>query len=139
MNKNFYTIEFKTIKSDLPGSLTFFESSKEIPFIIKRIYYTYNVPTSSKRGMHAHKNLMQVLWCPYGEIKVEINDGLEKHTIFLNSPNKGLILLKGYWRDLYWIKKSSILFVGASEYYSADDYIRDFNSYLKYVKEGGYK
>jgi dTDP-4-dehydrorhamnose 3,5-epimerase-like enzyme len=139
MNKYCYSIKFKTVKSDLQGSLSFFESYKEIPFTIKRIYFTYNVPSGSKRGLHAHKNLKQVLWCPYGKIKVVVNDGLENHTFTLNSPDKGLILLKGYWRYLYWIQEDSILCVAASELFSENDYIRDFDSYLKYVKEGGYK
>ncbi len=50
-------IKFKQIGNDSIGFLSFFEANKDIPFEIKRIYYIYNVPTGTKRGMHAHKEL----------------------------------------------------------------------------------
>ncbi|MGB3973863.1 MAG: FdtA/QdtA family cupin domain-containing protein, partial [Peptococcia bacterium] len=57
-------INFKSIGNEKSGYLSFFESQKDIPFEIKRIYYIYDVPVNTKRGMHAHRNLQQVLWCP---------------------------------------------------------------------------
>ena len=57
------------------GSLSFFEVEKDIPFEIKRIYYIYEVPAEEKRGMHAHKALEQVLWCPYGSIEIVLDNG----------------------------------------------------------------
>lgn len=118
------------------GYLSFFESKLDIPFEIKRIYYTYEVPVGSKRGMHAHKNLQQVLWCPYGEIEIVLDNGKEKKSYLLDSPGKALLVLKGYWRDLYWKKEGSVLCAAASDYYSEEDYIRDYNEFLKFVEEG---
>ncbi len=74
MNKR---ISFKKIGNESIGFLSFFEANKDIPFDIKRIYYTYNVPIGTKRGMHAHKELNQFLWCPYGIIKVVLDNGCE--------------------------------------------------------------
>lgn len=121
---------------DKKGYLSFFESNKDIPFEIKRIYYTYDVSVGTKRGMHAHKDLQQVLWCPYGAIEVILDDGKEKSIYLLDSPEKALVILKGYWRDIYWRKEGSVLCVAASEYYDEEDYIRDYDEFLKYVKEG---
>ena len=118
------------------GYLSFFESKKDIPFDIKRIYYTYDVPVDTKRGMHAHKNLQQILWCPYGSIEIVLDDGVKKEGYLLDSPEKALIVGNGVWRDMYWRKEGSVLCVAASEYYSEDDYIRDYDTFLKYVKEG---
>lgn len=118
------------------GYLSFFEANKHIPFAIKRIYYTYDVPLEIKRGMHAHKNLQQVLWCPYGEIEVVLDNGKEKISYSLDSPQKALLVLKGYWHDMYWKKEDSVLCAAASDYYNEEDYIRDYNEFLKYVKEG---
>lgn len=118
------------------GYLSFFEAEKDFPFSIKRIYYTYGVPVGTKRGMHAHKKLLQVLWCPYGEIEVVLDDGKEKINYLLNSPEKALLVSKGYWRDMYWKKEGSVLCVAASDYYNEEDYIRDYEDFLRYVKEG---
>lgn len=129
-------VNIKTNGNHNTGYLSFFESKKDIPFDIKRIYYTYDVPLDSKRGMHAHKNLQQILWCPYGSIEVILDDGVNKESHFLDSPEKALLVLKGYWHDMYWRKEGSVLCVAASEYYNEDDYIRDYNMFLEYVKEG---
>lgn len=119
------------------GYLSFFESQHDIPFEIKRIYYTYDVPVNVKRGMHAHKTLQQLMWCPYGEIEIILDDGKEQRTYLLNSPDTALIVLKGVWRNIYWRKEGSVLCVAASDYYTEDDYIRDYDEFLKYA-EGGY-
>ena len=42
--------------SEARGNLTFVEGGRHIPFEIKRVYYTYDVPGGSDRGAHAHKN-----------------------------------------------------------------------------------
>lgn len=133
--KNFL-VSIKTNGDDKQGLLSYFEANKDIPFNIKRIYYTYNVPIRTKRGMHAHKELQQILWCPYGEIEVILDNGKEKTSYLLDSPEKALFVLKGYWHDMYWKKEGSVLCVAASDYYSEDDYIRDYDEFLKYVEEG---
>lgn len=129
-------INFKTYGNESLGYLSIFESKKDIPFDIKRIYYIYDVLNATKRGMHAHKRLQQVLWCPYGTIVVTLDDGIEKQSYVLDSPEKGLLVGNGIWRDMYWEKEGSVLCVAASEYYNEEDYIRDYDEFLKYVKEG---
>jgi dTDP-4-dehydrorhamnose 3,5-epimerase-like enzyme len=118
------------------GCLSFFEANRDIPFDIKRIYYTYDVPVGVKRGMHAHKRLKQALWCPYGIIEIVLNDGVKEESYILDSPEKLLLLGKGVWRDMYWRKEGSVLCVAASDYYDEGDYIRSYDEFLKYVEEG---
>jgi dTDP-4-dehydrorhamnose 3,5-epimerase-like enzyme len=129
-------INLKKIGTPEDGYISVFESNKDIPFEIKRVYYTYFVPVNVKRGMHAHKKLQQLLWCPYGKIEVILDDGQKKETFILDSPDKGLLVLKGFWRDMYWRKEGSVLCVAVSDYYSEEDYIRDYDEFLKYAKEG---
>lgn len=136
--KNLF-INIKTSGNSEIGYLSFFESNKDIPFEIKRVYYTYNVPIETVRGMHAHKSLQQVLWCPYGEVEVILDNGKEKVSYLLNSPEKALLVLKGYWHDMYWKMERSVLCVAASDYYDEDDYIRDYDQFLKYVEKGYWK
>lgn len=129
-------LSIKTNGFPATGYLSYFESEKDIPFPIRRIYYTYDVPVGTKRGMHAHKKLQQILWCPYGEIEVILDNGKERTNYLLDSPEKALLVLKGYWHDMYWKKEGSVLCVAASDYYNEDDYIRDYDEFLKYVEEG---
>jgi len=135
--KNNRLIHFDKMGDIYKGYLSFIETNKDIPFEIKRIYYIYDVPLGTERGKHAHKKLQQVLWCPYGEVEVVLDNGKEKTSYLLDSPDKVLIVLKGFWRDMYWRKEGSVLCVAASDYYNEDDYIRDYDEFLNYA-EGGY-
>jgi dTDP-4-dehydrorhamnose 3,5-epimerase-like enzyme len=126
----------RTRGSTEQGFLSFFESGNDVPFTIERVYYIYDVPVETRRGMHVHKTLQQVLWCPYGEIEVILDDGNEKKSYLLDSPEKALLVLRGYWRDMYWRKEGSVLCVAASDYYDEADYIRDYDEFLRYVREG---
>lgn len=125
--------------NDNTGYLSFVESEKNLPFSVKRVYYTYDVPVGMKRGLHAHKELNQFIWCPYGEIEVILDDGVEKKSFLLDSPDKGLLVLKGYWHDMYWRKENSVLCALASDYYNEEDYIRDYSEFLEYVNRGYWK
>lgn len=120
------------------GHLSFFEAMRDIPFEIKRVYYTYNVAVGVKRGMHAHKRLNQLLWCPYGTIEVILDDGTKRESYILNSPDKGLIIGNGIWREMYWKNEASVLCVVASDYYDESDYIRNYDEFLEYINEGKY-
>ena len=134
MNK---LINLKKVGNGSQGCLSFFESNKDIPFEIKRIYYIYDVSVDTKRGMHAHKTLNQALWCPHGKIEIVLDNGNCTKSFILDSPEKVLLVGKGIWRDMFWRAEGSVLCVAASDYYSEQDYIRDYDDYLKYVK-GGY-
>lgn len=118
------------------GFLSFFEARKDTPFPIKRIYYIYDVPVHTQRGMHAHKALQQMIWCPYGEVEITLDDGKEKTRYVLDKPDKALLVLDGYWREMVWKKEGSVLCVAASDYYDEADYIRNYSEFLDYVEEG---
>ena len=124
-------IEVKEIISN-GGSLSFFEKGTEINFDIKRIYYIYKFSQENKRGFHAHKNLKQVMFCPYGKIEVGFTNGKEKQIYVLDNPTKILVVEKGYWREFISLKEESILCVAASEIYNENDYIRDYEEYLNW-------
>ncbi len=131
-----YIIYNKVSCNEQLGNLSFFEANKDVPFEIKRIYYIYGVNDGIKRGFHAHRNLKQALWCPYGRITIMLDNGKEKQYYELDNPNKMLILKKGYWREMYWKTKDSVLCVAASEHYDESDYIRNYDDYKQLISEG---
>jgi hypothetical protein len=126
---------FKSFGNQADGYLSFFEDF-DIGFSIKRIYYTYGASLGTKRGCHAHKELQQMAWCPYGDITFILDDGKKREEVRLDNPSVGLKIGKGIWREIIWNKADSVLCVAASTHYDESDYIRDYDEFLRHVKEG---
>jgi dTDP-4-dehydrorhamnose 3,5-epimerase-like enzyme len=123
------------IKGDERGSLIAIEEFKNIPFEIKRVYYIFGTKKGIRRGLHAHKNLQQVAICVRGTCKFLLDNGKNKiKDIILDSPNKGLFIDKMIWREMYDFSDDCVLLVLANEYYDKNDYIRNYNEFLKKVK-----
>ena len=117
--------------SDTRGYLSVVENGVDIPFEIKRIYYLYMVPEVA-RGAHAHKELQQLLIATSGSVEVIMDDGTNKKSFMLDRPWKGLLIPAGLWRDLENFSGGAVLMCLASEKYDAEDYIRDYDEFLKY-------
>lgn len=122
--------------SDPRGNLTFIENSKHIPFDIKRVYYLYDVPAGVARGGHAHINLTQVAIALAGSFDFLLDNGVEKERYTLNSPYKGLLIQNSTWREMENFSSGSVCLVLASNAYSEDDYIRNYETFLQSCKKG---
>lgn len=120
--------------SDPRGNLTPIEGGQDLPFDIKRIYYLYDVPSGESRGAHAHKELQQLIIAANGSFTITLNDGKNKKAFTLNRPYQGLYVVPGIWRDLDDFSSGAVLLCLASEHYKAEDYIRDYDEFLKYKK-----
>lgn len=118
--------------SEKKGNLTVVENGITVPFPVRRVYYLYDVPGGEARGSHAHKELYQLIVAASGSFSVTLDDGNVKRTFVLNRPYQGLLVVPGIWRDLYDFSSGAICLVLASENYDAEDYIRDYNSFLKH-------
>ena len=116
------------------GNLVALEVGKEVPFKIKRIYYMYGTGHGVRRGYHAHKKLKQILICVHGECRIHLDDGSSKKEIHLSKPYEGIFLKNNIWREMYGFSEDAVLLVLASELYDENDYIRDYNEFLKYEK-----
>lgn len=128
-------INIKTIPTTNSGELSFFEGMHDVPFEIKRIYYISKVPEGIRRGFHAHKQLKQLLFCPYGSIQLVIDNGISRDEITLCDPSIGVVIEQPVWREMLWLQKNSVLCVAASDFYSEEDYVRNYDVFLQYVKE----
>ena len=104
------------------------------PFDIKRVYYLYDIPSSAKRGGHAHRNLQQILIAISGSFDVVLKDGNSSKTIILNKPDKGLLIKNNIWRELENFSSGAVCLVLASDVYKKEDYIRDYDEFLKSKK-----
>ncbi len=119
---------------DPRGNLTFIESDNHIPFDIKRVYYTYDVPGGSERGSHAHKNLQQLIVAMSGSFDVVLDDGEQQKRFHLNRSYYGLYVPSMLWRTIDNFSSGSVCMVLASELYDGNDYFRNYDEFLTAVK-----
>lgn len=117
------------------GNLTFIESSRHIPFDIKRVYYLYDVPGGAERGGHAHKEMKQLIVAMSGSFDVVLDNGTEKKRYHLNRSYYGLYIAPMIWRELDNFSSGSVCLSLVSTWYDESDYYRDYNLFLKEVRQ----
>ena len=118
---------------DARGKLISLESKKNIPFEIKRVYYICDTLPDQNRGMHAHKNMEQIIVAMDGACQFVLDDGIKREKIWLNRPDVGLYIGKNMWREMRHFSYGCKLMVLASDYYDENEYIRDYEEFLRGV------
>lgn len=119
--------------TDPRGNLTVAEGLDKVPFEIKRAYWVYDVPAGESRGGHAHKRLYQLVVALSGSFTVTLDDGHERQTVLLNHPWQGLLIETNTWRTLDDFSSGAVCLVLASEHFEEEDYIYDYDEFLRYV------
>ncbi|MDT8068089.1 MAG: FdtA/QdtA family cupin domain-containing protein [Terriglobia bacterium] len=115
--------------ADPRGNLTFIESSRHVPFDIKRVFYLYDVPTGADRGAHAHRALHQCLICLAGSFGVTLDDGRRSRRVTLNRPWRGLHVPPMIWAAEVDFNPGSVCMVLASALYDERDYYRVYEEF----------
>ena len=127
------TINFQPL-GDERGSLIALESNKSVPFDIKRVYYIFDTKWGVSRGFHAHLNLKQVVVCVKGSCRFVLDNGKQKEEIILDDATEGLLIEGLTWREMYDFSPDCVLIILANKYYNENDYIRDYDEFLKEIK-----
>lgn len=122
-------------RGDERGYLTVVESTKNVPFEIKRVYYLTGLSEDMPRGFHAHKELQQVAICLSGSCKVLLDDGINKEWVELNSPEQALRIEPMVWHEMHDFTADCIFMVFASDFYQESDYIRDYSVFMGCLNE----
>ena len=117
------------------GQLVAIEATKDLPFEVRRVYYIHDTLPGVRRGFHAHRNLQQILLCVNGSCKIHLDNGTDTAEVLLDKPNIGLYISNDMWREMYDFTPGAVLLVLASEYYDEADYIRNYNDFIKMVRE----
>lgn len=116
------------------GNITPVHGNINVPFDIKRVFYSYDIPGGESRGAHAHRECHQFLVAASGAYEVLLDDGVNRRTVLLNRPFFGLHVPPGIWTSEQAFSSGSICLVLASHGYTEEDYIRDYDDYLAYIK-----
>lgn len=126
----------KLVKQNLPkitdprGNLTFIQFPQQVPFEIKRVFWTYNVPGGETRGGHAYKTQKEVIIALSGSFDVVIthSEG-EIQRIHLNRGYEGLYVPPNTWRHLENFSTNSVSLHISNDIFDVSDYIRDFKKF----------
>lgn len=121
---------------DARGNLSFAEQNNHIPFEIKRTYWIYDVPGGEDRGGHAFVANKEFVVALSGAFDVVVDDGKCKKTFTLNRSYYGLYVPAGLWRTMENFSTNSLALEFGSEHYSAADYVRDYEQFLKMKQNG---
>ncbi|MDR3218573.1 MAG: FdtA/QdtA family cupin domain-containing protein [Dysgonamonadaceae bacterium] len=119
---------------DVRGNLSFIEKGIGLRFDMKRVYWIYDVPGGEIRGSHAFIEQEEVIVALSGSFDVVLHDGEAENRFSLNRSYKGLYIPRMYWRRMENFSTNSVCLVMASTRYREDDYIKDFELFLKMKK-----
>lgn len=125
-------IDFPII-GDERGNLVALEGNNNIPFDIKRVYYLFGMDPNLPRGFHAHQELVQVAICLKGHCSILMDDGNKQEVVTLNSPSRGLVINAMQWHEMKDFSEDCVFMVLASDTYKEDDYIRNYNDFMRRV------
>lgn len=117
--------------TDPRGNLTFVEGLNHLPFLMKRVFWIYDVPGGEMRGGHAYRENTELIIAVSGSFEVEVDDGSRKFRHILNRSYYGLYLPPMHWRSLINFSTNSLCLILASHPYDAADYLRDYEAFRK--------
>jgi lipopolysaccharide biosynthesis protein len=118
---------------DPRGNLTIAQGMKDIPFHVARAYWTYDVPSGTSRGGHAHKHCREFIIAVSGSFTVTLDNGQRKESFLLNHPYQGLLVDTDIWRTLDDFSSGAVCLVLAEDPFDEVDYIRNYDEFINYL------
>ncbi len=122
--------------TDPRGNLSFVEQLNHIPFEIMRTYWIYDVPGGETRGGHAYMENEEFIVALSGAFDVVVDDGVNKKRFELNRSYYGLYVPAGLWREMENFSTNSLALEFGSIHYNPNDYIREYDEFLKLKNNG---
>lgn len=121
--------------SDMRGSLVVADFVADLPFVPKRFFTVFDVPSRDVRGEHAHRECEQVLVCLRGSVRAIVDDGTRRDDFLLDSPEFGLYMPPMTWGTQYAYSPDALLAVFASLPYDDADYIRTYAEFTAAIEQ----
>jgi len=137
------TMEIERIQlqmhGDSAGMLVALEENRNVPFVIRRVYYIFATQADVHRGQHAHRYLHQLAVAVRGSVTFLLDDGSGPVEVRLDNPSNGLLLGRMVWRELYDFSEDCVLMVLADQLYDQSDYITDYGDFLREISGAMYQ
>jgi dTDP-4-dehydrorhamnose 3,5-epimerase-like enzyme len=124
---------------DSAGMLVALEENRNVPFVIRRVYYIFATQADVHRGQHAHRYLHQLAVAVRGSVTFLLDDGSGPVEVRLDNPSNGLLLGRMVWRELYDFSEDCVLMVLADQLYDQSDYITDYGDFLREISGAMYQ
>lgn len=121
--------------TDERGSLTVIEAEKDIPFVVRRAYWIYNVPEEQERGKHANRMTYQYLVAVKGRVEITLENKEGKRAYVLDRPDKGVLIPPMTWNELLSFSEDAVLLVLSSQPYRPEMYINSYEEFLRIIRE----
>lgn len=110
------------------GNLSFFENDKQLPFVIKRVHWIYDVPGGEERGGVAYKTTEEFIVAMSGSFDVVVKNSEREWKFTLNRSYMGVYIPAGYWRAVVNYSSNSVALIAASTYYDPIDAVRELTA-----------
>lgn len=108
---------------------------KELPFEVKRVFWLHHIAEGKDRGAHALLDSEEVMVAVHGSFVVDLDDTVNKTSILLDNPNKGLMICPGIWFRTHTYQDDGVSLILASEEYSRNKYTYDYEEYKRLRNE----
>ena len=105
---------------------------KDLPFEVKRVFWLHHIQEGKDRGAHALLEGMEIMIAVHGSFVVDLDDGINKTSVLLNDPSKGLIIRPGVWFRTHGYKEDGISLILADEEYSRDRYTYNYDFFCSF-------
>jgi hypothetical protein len=117
------------------GQLVVIEAETHFPFPIERVYCIIG-KKGKARGFHAHLRLRQMLVCVSGSCRLVIDNGFDRAEWTLDRADQGLLVGPMEWREMHDFSDGAVLMCLADAHHDESDYIRDYDIFLRLVRDG---
>lgn len=127
-------------KIDLPkifderGNLTFLQYPQQVPFEIKRVFWTYGIPGGEQRGGHAYFQQEEIIVALSGSFDIVVtNPDGSSERISLNRSYHGVYVPALTWRHMENFSTNALSLHLSSASYDYADYIYAFEDLVKFL------
>ena len=107
---------------------------KELPFQVRRVFWLHHIKDGKDRGAHALLDSSEIMVAVHGSFIVDLDDTMNKTSILLDDPSKGLVIKPGVWFRTHSYKKDGVSLILAEEEYARDKYTYDYEEYKRLRK-----
>ena len=125
-----YLLTFERIGSPAVGYITTTQYAEQLPFKVRRVFWTHGTPPEVVRGHHANKATEEVLIALTGTVHVKADTGHQVQEFELSDSRKGLYIPAMCWTELRFSEGAVALCLTSTDY-SEEDYIRDYAYFKK--------